>query len=272
MAVQRRQTRPYRRNAKQQENDSIAPVLIVQILICVLLVGFAFWGTHTENITHRETVSYIKEQLAEPISEVFALGEGETGEDFGFDYARKFFGSFLSLKTGLPQGGLVLYKAGAKNADLLAAPDWADLSPITANVPCYLPVSGYVTSFFGYREHPITGNLDFHTGVDIAAVEGTVINLAYSGKVIEVGSDDIYGNYIVVEHMGGFTTKYAHCLKVTAKEGVNLKAGERIALVGSTGMSTGAHLHFELRLNGVLVDPFWVLAEHQKVNEENNAV
>lgn len=120
------------------------------------------------------------------------------------------------------------------------------------------PVYGTVTSPFGLREHPVTGAGDFHTGMDIAAPEGADIFAAYPGAVAEVGSSDIYGNYITLDHGGGFTTRYCHCSKVLAKEGQRLPAGARIAEVGSTGMVTGPHLHFEARVDGDLIQPAWL--------------
>lgn len=120
------------------------------------------------------------------------------------------------------------------------------------------PVYGTLTSPFGLREHPVTGAGDFHTGMDIAAPEGSNIYAAYPGAVAEVGSSDIYGNYITLDHGGGFTTRYCHCSKILAREGQRLPAGARIAEVGSTGMVTGPHLHFEARVDGDLIQPAWL--------------
>lgn len=120
------------------------------------------------------------------------------------------------------------------------------------------PVYGTLTSPFGLREHPVTGDGDFHTGMDIAAPEGADIYAAYPGTVTEVDSSDIYGNFIILDHGGGLTTRYCHCSKILAKEGQRLAAGARIAEVGSTGMVTGPHLHFEARVDGDLIQPAWL--------------
>lgn len=120
------------------------------------------------------------------------------------------------------------------------------------------PVYGTLTSPFGLREHPVTGAADFHTGMDIAAPEGADVFAAYPGAVAEVGSSDIYGNYITLDHGGGFTTRYCHCSRILAREGQLLPAGARIAEVGSTGMVTGPHLHFEARVDGDLIQPAWL--------------
>lgn len=130
--------------------------------------------------------------------------------------------------------------------------------PVAVTAAARYPVYGTLTSPFGLREHPVTGNGDFHTGMDIAAPEGADIYAAYPGTVAEVGSSDIYGNYITLDHGGGFATRYCHCSRILAKEGQRLAAGARIAEVGSTGMVTGPHLHFEAWVDGDLIQPAWL--------------
>lgn len=117
------------------------------------------------------------------------------------------------------------------------------------------PVSGRQSSGFGYRTHPISGGRKMHTGIDIAAGSGTPIKAAGSGKVITSSYIRGYGNTIVIDHGGGISTLYGHCSRLYAKVGQSVKTGERIAAVGSTGNSTGPHLHFEVRVNGKPVNP-----------------
>ncbi|MCW5936632.1 MAG: peptidoglycan DD-metalloendopeptidase family protein [Fimbriimonadaceae bacterium] len=117
------------------------------------------------------------------------------------------------------------------------------------------PVSGRHTSGFGYRIHPITHTRRLHTGVDIAAPTGTPIYAAGSGVVISAGWRNGYGNAVVIDHGGGRSTLYGHCSRLFVQEGQKVSAGHHIAAVGSTGFSTGPHLHFEVRINGVPVDP-----------------
>lgn len=120
--------------------------------------------------------------------------------------------------------------------------------------PC--PSSYRVTSTFGMRKHPILRKYKMHTGVDIAADKGAAIVAANSGTVIMAGYDNTgYGNMVVIDHGGGITTLYAHASKLLVKVGDKVKAGQTIAKVGSTGLSTGNHLHFEVRVNGEPVDP-----------------
>lgn len=116
--------------------------------------------------------------------------------------------------------------------------------------------SGYrrVTDKFGYRNHPVTGVYKLHTGVDISAPNGTAIYAAQSGTVIIAGYSSAWGNYVVINHGGGVTTLYAHMSKILTTKGATVSAGQQIGKVGSTGYSTGNHLHFEVRQNGSYQD------------------
>ena len=121
------------------------------------------------------------------------------------------------------------------------------------------PVDGRTTSTFGYRINPITKKYSFHSGIDIAAAAGTPIAAAYAGKVEKVGKSVYYGNYVILGNGNGIQTFYGHCETVIAKQGETVKAGATIAKVGSTGMSTGYHLHFEIHINNICVNPQWAI-------------
>ena len=114
---------------------------------------------------------------------------------------------------------------------------------------------GRYTSYFGERTDPISEGYDYHNGLDIGADEGDRIRAVYDGIVISVGEDSRSGNYIFLEHKNGYVTFYCHCSEIIAQEGAVIRQGETIALVGSTGYSTGPHLHFEVRKNGERIDP-----------------
>lgn len=119
--------------------------------------------------------------------------------------------------------------------------------------PC--PGANYVSSEFGYRVSPTEGASSNHQGRDYAASEGTAILAAASGKVVLVGYTSARGNYIVIDHGNGVECYYQHCSKIIASAGDIVEAGEKIAEVGSTGIVSGPHLHFEVHENGVPVDP-----------------
>ncbi|NPV89747.1 MAG: M23 family metallopeptidase [Firmicutes bacterium] len=113
-----------------------------------------------------------------------------------------------------------------------------------------------VTSEFGYRSDPFTGERRGHTGLDLGAPIGTPIRTALDGTVQFVRYTTTgYGYHLAVDHGGGFVTLYAHCSKILVTEGQAVKAGDVIAQVGSTGRSTGPHLHFEVRINGEMKNP-----------------
>lgn len=119
-----------------------------------------------------------------------------------------------------------------------------------------MPVAGArVSSQFGWRQHPIFGTPDHHEGVDYAAPTGTPIRAVAAGTVKIAEERPGYGLLVVVDHGGGLETRYAHCDRFDVREGDPVQAGEVIAEVGSTGNSTGPHLHFEVRKRGVAVDP-----------------
>ena len=117
------------------------------------------------------------------------------------------------------------------------------------------PVSGTITSPFGYRRNPFGGGMEFHQGLDIAAPMGTTVTAAAAGTIISAGWYGGYGNYILIDHGGGMATGYGHLSQIFVSAGQQVQKGQAIGAVGSTGMSTGPHLHFEVRMNGKPSDP-----------------
>jgi murein DD-endopeptidase MepM/ murein hydrolase activator NlpD len=127
-----------------------------------------------------------------------------------------------------------------------------------------LRVGGVVTSKFGYRRHPITGRYSMHKGIDIAAKQGTDIVAMADGIVIFSGRKGGYGNIVELRHANGLETRYAHNSRNLVKEGDMVRKGQVVAELGSTGRSTGPHLHFEVRRNGEAVNPAQYLDLSQK--------
>ena len=117
------------------------------------------------------------------------------------------------------------------------------------------PVTGTITSPFGWRSNPFGGSPEFHQGLDIAAPSGTTVTAAAGGTVIMAQWYGGYGNYILIDHGGGYSTGYGHLSAIYVSNGQSVKRGQAIGAVGSTGASTGPHLHFEVRIDGKPVDP-----------------
>lgn len=121
------------------------------------------------------------------------------------------------------------------------------------------PVAGFLRSGFGMRRHPLFGKVRMHTGVDLVAPSGALVKAGDGGQIIQAVYDGGYGYSIIVYHGGGFSTVYAHLSRILVAVGQNVSRGEVIGLVGSTGWSTGPHLHFEVRINGAAQNPLGYL-------------
>ncbi len=135
---------------------------------------------------------------------------------------------------------------------------WGKLSQkkdLLLATPSILPARGWLTSRFGYRSDPFTGKPTMHSGLDIAAMHGTPVVAASSGIVSYVGYEAGYGKIVTIDHGYGVSTRYAHNSELFVKVGQKVKRREKIAAVGSTGRSSGPHLHYEVRVEGVPVDP-----------------
>ncbi len=121
-------------------------------------------------------------------------------------------------------------------------------------------VRGRVTSLFGIRKDPFTGRPEFHTGLDIGAPEGTAVHAARDGEVTETATNDELGNYVVIDHPGGYQTVYGHLSVIGVTMNQRVSAGAVIGAVGHTGLATGPHLHFEVKRKGRVTDPYPLLA------------
>lgn len=126
---------------------------------------------------------------------------------------------------------------------------------ILAHTPSIWPVQGWVTSDFGFRTNPFTGLTQMHEGIDISNRIGTVVVAPANGFVSDIGNDWVHGKFIVISHGFGMTTRYSHLNKVLVRTGQKVKRGDKIAEVGTSGKTTGPHLHYEVRLHGIPVNP-----------------
>ncbi len=164
----------------------------------------------------------------------------------------------LSDPAGEPEESRVPENINSgRSAPAPTAPD-----PDAQDIPDFrLPVRAHFSSAFGMRKDPFTHEMRMHRGVDIAAPEGTRVHAAKEGRVVHSGFQPGYGNTVVVRHSGGFETRYAHLGSLAVKAGDTLREYQLLGTVGTTGRSTGPHLHFEVRRDGAAVDPKAWLAD-----------
>ena len=149
--------------------------------------------------------------------------------------------------------------SGGDDTEVYEASESVCFAPFDTTVSMAVPVEGRVTSRFGYRNHPITGEFGIHNGIDIATDEGEFISAAFNGRVEDVGYNSVRGNYIVLSHGSNTKTMYLHCQQIIAPIGAIVRQGEIIATVGNTGWSTGPHLHFSIVIGGKYCNPEWLL-------------
>lgn len=220
----------------------------------------------------RARVTTQKAGLEEQRASVAAIEKRQMGQKSEIDaLVRKRKGGLTELDAARDDKQTVLAKAEKDKASweteedsLLAESDrlGADLRALGGRQAAVVgtgqfvrPVSGRVSSPFGYRVHPIFHVRKMHTGIDLAAGMGTPIKAADSGTVVQAGWRGGYGKCVVISHGNGVATLYAHQSVILVSVGDTVKPGQVIGKVGSTGYSTGAHLHFEVRVNGSPVDP-----------------
>ena len=255
--------------------SAFSMVVVIFLLVCMVLT-FILYSTRftgvsdmltdkTQVLEQRDAdLEVIRDQISDLLntSRVFEESLHSTLDSLGLDknstekkdLADVELGddvSELKAMKGLLQDSLEYFDQIAK---LLQAQQ-----SLIVELPTIWPlrdVRGYVTSYFGPTTHPFTKHWYLHKGIDIAYSRGTKVVSTADGKVIEKAFDSSgYGNYIVIKHKYGFYTRYAHMDKVYVKEGQNVQQGEVIGTLGNTGLSTGPHLHYEVRIGSQVVDP-----------------
>lgn len=221
-------------------------VMLVQFVVCIIAVALVFLigrlSPQTFEFIKNEydrimSVDMNAEDIASSAKRVIEEAESVSPQASKQSKAEKEKKSVQTVKS-------------ASDGETLAV-----MSLFKTDEEITVPVHGEITSEYGNRTNPVSGEYLMHSGVDIAADTGEEIRAAYSGIVSEVGSNSVGGNYISLVHRDGSETLYCHCSKIIAEEGDVIRAGETIALVGSTGRSTGPHLHFEVTVNGKTVNP-----------------
>ena len=271
--------RPAKHKQGEKQDDRFLAMVCFQMALCILAAAVFFAACRGEQGESDSAVYKTAQLLCGQQSERLVDWESLHGQDWLqkikdfwqggaaelLERLQKLISSQLVPPEELPPETIGESGAGGPlpayslSADGLPAAEGTTLAPYFLTASMWSPVSGLVTSRFGWRSHPVSGQDDFHTGVDIAAAQGTPILAALPGVVEQTGYSESYGNFVVLRHSDNLRTTYNHCSEILAKEGEQLARGDRIALVGSTGISTGPHLHFEVEVKGLKADPLQAL-------------
>ena len=153
---------------------------------------------------------------------------------------------------------------GIENRLTAARTDVDRRNALAAATPSIWPAHGWLSSSVGRRTDPITGGADYHQGLDISADAGTPVYATADGTVLLAQREGAYGNLITIDHGYGLETRYGHLSKYEVKSGSQVKRGQVIGRVGSTGRATGPHLHYEVRVNGRLLNPLQLLLQQRR--------
>lgn len=271
--------RPAKNKRSEKQDDRFLAMVCFQMALCILAAAVFFAAYRGEQGESDSAVYKTAQLLCGQQSERLIDWESLRGQDWLqkikdfwqggaaelLERLQKLISSQLVPPEELPPETIGESGAGGPlpayslSADGLPAAEGTTLAPYFLTASMWSPVSGLVTSRFGWRSHPVSGQNDFHTGVDIAAAQGTPVLAALPGVVEQTGYSESYGNFVVLRHSDNLRTTYNHCSEILAKEGEQLARGDRIALVGSTGISTGPHLHFEVEVKGLKADPLQAL-------------
>lgn len=252
---------PYEKERKQTKKKKALSVPAVQLIVCALLVLCVFGLGKTQSAAYRAIQAKYNAWTAEDLCAdgiwtaaqrmAQSVWKPEQATEAAVQETTAVIDSRAEIETVTSSGG--------EDIRVLDALKDSSFEAVTVSQQAVMPVQGKVTSGFGYRVHPVTGNRSFHTGIDLAAAQGTPVLAAYGGTVQETGYTNGRGNYILIKHSDALQTLYCHLSKVEVEKAQKLEAGTQIGLVGSTGMSTGPHLHFELRVDGIRCNPIYVL-------------
>jgi murein DD-endopeptidase MepM/ murein hydrolase activator NlpD len=231
--------------------------------------GGLYWALRSAGATPQAAAAYLQ-----AIGTSLDVGsEVMPGDRFELVLAQARSGDGRTLSGGLLYAGLD--RSGASDLSLVRVPirgrlQWIDetASPEPVRTGLLAPVSGPITSTFGSRMHPILRFLRMHNGVDYGAPMGAPIVAAADGQVVRAGWAGGYGRQVRIAHEGGLTTSYSHMSRIVAGEGGLVRRGELIGYVGSSGLSTGPHLHYEVLRNGTPVNPLGVTLVNRPVIDE----
>ncbi len=244
----------------EKKKDYFTVVMIVQtvlgsLLIIAMLVSFrgqgGFLAVMTENYLKYMQSDFTADDISDVINKIQSSVKT--------DEADKNIITATESESELPA-------IGGKDIEFssLETLEGISFENIETGIVMEYPLKEYrITSEFGYRTGPVTNEVGVHTGLDMAADYGTPIYAAADGEVVDSAWDNSYGNYVKILHRNNTVSIYAHCSRLCVDEGESVEQGEKIAEVGSTGASTGNHLHFEVRKNNIRINPYFLLNEKE---------
>lgn len=249
----------------KEKKDFFTAVMLVQtavsaVLIIALLVSFRGDGKFADMIRNGYLRFMATDFTAEDFSEAF-----NEFKEFSSSAADKIKNSSVQSVSSDSEESQSVPAAGGIDLEFssLEALEGISFEDIDTGFSMSYPLDAYsITSEFGYRKGPISGEAGIHTGLDMAAAYGTAIHAAADGKVVDAAWDNSYGNYVKLLHDNNTVSIYAHCSKLCVSSGDTVEEGEKIAEVGSTGASTGNHLHFEVRKDNIRINPEYLLNEN----------
>ncbi len=268
---------PSKAKSPKNKTDYLIRLILLQCVLCILIAGsifavskisssaFEVMKTDFKNIMDKDmSAGEVMQEIRDAAQLVMASSGKTAGEEneekklvpslespvSSYEVISDETGETVAVGEILPEGS-----GGGDMEDGIAAKG-TSFASYSVSADAAVPVkNARITSRFGYRTNPVSGNYGFHTGLDLAAAEGTPIAASFYGEVVETGESDVWGKYVLMRHSESFETYYCHMSEIYVKEGAVIRQGETVGLVGSTGWSTGPHLHFEVRINGIRVDP-----------------
>lgn len=260
-----------KQNVQKNKTDYLIKIILLQCVLCILIAGGVFaaskLGLSAFNDMKNDFNNIMKNDMsvsdvAEDIKDAAQIVMAHPDETEKTD-EKKIIPSqdsmvniyeVISDDTGESVAVGEIVTDGSGGGDMAAS--GSSFAPYFVSVDAVMPVkNARLTSPFGYRVNPVSGNYGFHTGIDLAVPEGTPISASFYGEIVKTGESDVWGKYVLMRHSDAFETYYCHMSEIYVEEGAVIRQGETIGLVGSTGWSTGPHLHFEVRIDGVRVDP-----------------
>ncbi len=252
---------------KKRDNDYMIKIVGVQFLICALFTVLIFTACRLSPDSGAQIKAKYQEIMLTDISfsQVIA-GVREVAEYVMKPVTVNPDGSTLKTEEDITEFQSEYYEsetpettadASEKSSEEIASV----MAGFSDNENAVSPVHGKITSYFGKRTDPISGENDTHNAIDVAVPQGTCVAAHRDGIVTETGEDSIKGKYIWLVHKNGTETFYCHCSEILVNEGTVIRAGETIAFSGNTGYSTGPHLHFAVKKDGEYVDPLDYLKE-----------